>query len=87
MQEKDEKARARDYGLRKLNRRECSSGEMKRFLSQKGIQFTAKNIREDQQALEELLKLGVRATPVTVIDGEVIVGFDRGKIERLLGIT
>jgi hypothetical protein len=28
----------------------------------------------------------VRATPVTVIDGEVIVGFDRGKIERLLGI-
>jgi len=29
----------------------------------------------------------VRATPVTVIDGEVIVGFDRGKIERLLGLT
>jgi hypothetical protein len=28
----------------------------------------------------------LRATPVTVIDGEVIVGFDRGKIERLLGI-
>jgi len=28
----------------------------------------------------------VRATPVTVIDGEVIVGFDRGKIQRLLGI-
>jgi hypothetical protein len=28
----------------------------------------------------------VRATPGTVIDGEVIVGFDRGKIERLLGI-
>jgi hypothetical protein len=51
------------------------------------VQFVEKNIREDQQALEELLKLGVRATPVTVIDGEVIVGFDRGKIERLLGIS
>lgn len=50
------------------------------------MQFIAKNIREDPQALEELGKLGVRATPVTVIDGEVIVGFDRGKIERLLGI-
>jgi hypothetical protein len=51
------------------------------------VQFIAKNIREDPQALEELLKLGVRATPVTVIDGEVIVGFDRGKIERLLGLA
>ncbi len=51
------------------------------------MQFVEKNIREDQQALEDLLKVGVRATPVTVIDGEVIVGFDRGKIERLLGIS
>jgi glutaredoxin len=51
------------------------------------VQFVEKNIREDQQALEDLLKVGVRATPVTVIDGEVIVGFDRGKIERLLGIS
>lgn len=33
-----------------------------------------------------MLKLGFRATPVTVIDGEVVVGFDRGKLERLLGI-
>ncbi len=51
------------------------------------MEFTAKNVREDQQALEELLKLGVRATPVTVMDGEVVVGFDRGKIERMLGIS
>jgi hypothetical protein len=29
----------------------------------------------------------MRATPVTVIDGEVVVGFDRGKIERLLGLS
>jgi G:T-mismatch repair DNA endonuclease (very short patch repair protein) len=51
------------------------------------VQFIEKNIREDQQALEELLKLGFRATPVTVVDGEVVVGFDRGRIERLLGIS
>jgi len=50
------------------------------------VEFVAKNILEDQQALEELQKLGFRATPVTVIDGEVIVGFDRGRIEQLLGI-
>jgi glutaredoxin len=51
------------------------------------VQFVEKNIREDQQALEELLKLGVRATPVTIIDGEMVVGFDRAKLEQLLGLT
>lgn len=46
-----------------------------------------KNIRTDQAALQELLKLGFRATPVTLIDGEAVVGFDRGKLERLLGLA
>lgn len=50
------------------------------------MSYTAKNIREDQQALDELLKLGVRATPVTLIDGEMVVGFDRAKLEQLLGL-
>ena len=59
----------------------------KEFLSQKGIAFTDKNIREDPAALDELQKLGYRATPVTVINGEVVVGFDRGKIERLLDLS
>lgn len=47
----------------------------------------AKNIREDQAALQELLRLGFRATPVTLIDGEAVVGFDRGKLERLLDLA
>lgn len=59
----------------------------KEFLSQKGIPFTDKNIREDPNALAELEKLGYRATPVTLIDGQVVVGFDRGKLERLLGLA
>lgn len=43
-----------------------------------------KDVRADQQALQELLALGARATPVTVIDGEVVRGFDRAKIDELL---
>lgn len=46
-----------------------------------------KNIRDDPAALAELQKLGYRATPVTIIDGEIVVGFDRGKLERLLGLA
>ncbi len=34
--------------------------------------------------MEELVKIGVMTTPVTVIDGKVIVGFDRGRLDRAL---
>jgi len=49
--------------------------------------FTDRNIRQDPAALAELQALGYRATPVTVIDGEAVVGFDRGRLERLLGLA
>ncbi|MBI4381819.1 MAG: glutaredoxin family protein [candidate division NC10 bacterium] len=49
--------------------------------------FVDKNIREDPAALEELQQMGYRATPVTVIDGEAVVGFDRGKLMRLLDLS
>ena len=45
-----------------------------------------KNVREDPAALKELLALGYQSTPVTLIDGEAIVGFDLEKIEKLLGL-
>jgi len=32
--------------------------------------------------LAELEKLGYMTTPVTVIDGEVVVGFDRARLEN-----
>jgi len=38
--------------------------------------------------MEELVeKIGRRATPVIVVDDQVIVGFDRGKLQRLLGLS
>jgi hypothetical protein len=46
-----------------------------------------KNVREDPAALKELLALGYQSTPVTLIDGEAVVGFDAEKIEKLLGLT
>ena len=45
-----------------------------------------KNIRADPAALQELLALGYRSTPVTLIDGEAVVGFDQQRIEQLLGL-
>ncbi len=56
--------------------------KVKEFLSQKGIKYIEKNVAVDETALAELEKLGVMSTPVTVIDGEVIIGFDQNKLER-----
>ena len=58
--------------------------KVKEFLSQNKIEFTDRNIAADQAALDELEKLGYMTTPVTVIDGQVVVGFDRDKLEKLL---
>ena len=57
---------------------------VKEFLSQNKIEYTDRNIAADESALAELEKLGYMTTPVTVVDGEVVVGFDRAKLERLL---
>ncbi len=59
----------------------------KEFLSQNEIDFTERNIAVDADALNELEKLGYMTTPVTLVDGEVVVGFDRAKLATLLGIV
>jgi len=53
-------------------------------LSHNKIEFTDRNIAADEAALAELEKLGYMTTPVTVVDGEVVVGFDREKLQKLL---
>ena len=58
---------------------------VKEFLSQKGVDFTERDITVDDLALAELEELGYMTTPVTVIDGEVVIGFDRERLEHLLG--
>lgn len=60
-------------------------GKVKEFLSQKKVAFTDRNIATDEAALAELEKLGYMTTPVTLIDDEAVVGFDRAKLEKLLG--
>ena len=55
------------------------------FLRAKGVEYVAKNVSEDEEAFAELERMGTMATPVTVTGGEeVVVGFDRKKLERLL---
>ena len=59
-------------------------GKVKEFLSQNKIEFTDRNIAVDETALNELEKTGYMTTPVTIIDGEVVIGFDLAKLHTLL---
>jgi len=58
--------------------------QAKEYLSQKGIKVQERHIAQDSGALADLKKLGYMTTPVIVIDGSVIVGFDAEKIDQAL---
>lgn len=53
-------------------------------LADKGVSFEQKDPMVDEEAEAELAALGIYATPVTIIDREVVVGFDAEKLDRLL---
>jgi len=62
----------------------CQS--VKEFLSQNGMAYEEKDVSADEAALHELMHMGVFTTPATVIDGEVVVGFDRKRLVELLAV-
>lgn len=60
---------------------------LKRFLEEKGIEVESVDVSSDLEAQKEMIEKTKQATvPVTEINGEYIVGFDRKKICELLKI-
>ena len=57
---------------------------MKEFLSQKGVSFEERDVAQDEAALSALEQLGVMTTPVTLIDDEMVIGFDQERLNALL---
>lgn len=57
----------------------------KQYLESKNVQYVEKNIEEDENARKELMdKIGgnFRGVPVLDVFGEIILGFDRPKIDE-----
>ena len=57
---------------------------VKEFLSREGHPFETKNIEEDDAAYDELMKLGARSVPVTVVGDRVVTGFDQARLREAL---
>jgi glutaredoxin-like YruB-family protein len=61
---------------------------LKRFLQEKGIRYSEVDVSADQKASQEMMKKsGQQGVPQTEINGKMIVGFDKNKINTLLGIN
>jgi glutaredoxin 3 len=60
---------------------------LKNFLKEKGIEFQDVDVSADAASAEEMIqKSGQMGVPVSDIDGEIVVGFDKEKICKLLKI-
>jgi len=58
----------------------------KEYLDSKNISYQDIDVSSDKEALEEMVKAsGQMGVPVIVINGEAIVGFDKARIDPLIG--
>ena len=58
---------------------------MKEFLSHKGIPYQDHDVNSNSSAAQEAIKItGQNGVPVTVIDGQSVVGFNEPRLEQLI---
>lgn len=56
------------------------------YLNEWDIDYTEKNISQNDAYYKEMRENRVYGTPVTFIDGEKLLGFQKRKFKKLLGI-
>lgn len=61
----------------------CS--QAKEYLKDNGVAYEERNIKEPAYR-KELMAMGFMSVPVIKIDEETVLGFDRDKINSLLGL-
>ena len=60
----------------------------KEYLSQKGIKYTDYDVAQDREKAKEMIqKSGQMGVPVILVDSEVVIGFNKAKLDELLGLN
>jgi len=63
----------------------CTSA--KRYFKELGIPFKNYDVSKDRSAAEKMVKkTGQMGVPVIEIGNQLMVGFNRGRIDRMLGV-
>ncbi len=61
---------------------------VKRYLTEQKITFREVDVSRDQAAAKDLVRrTGQMGVPVVEIDGRPVIGFDKPRIDRMLGLT
>lgn len=59
--------------------------QAKDYLREKGVEFTDLNVATDVDARNEMVKKsGQMGVPVIEFDGDIVIGFNRSKIDQLV---
>lgn len=59
----------------------------KRYLRERGIRFRDVDVSRDPAAARDMVRRsGQQGVPVIDINGKIVIGFDRAKINQLLGL-
>ncbi len=60
----------------------------KAFFTEKNVAYTEKDVSVDEVARDEMIaKTNQMGVPVIMVDDQVVIGFDKGKLSQLLGIS
>jgi len=57
---------------------------VKEYIKEKGYEYEEKNVSLDKDAKKELLSMGYMGVPVIFVDDDVVVGFNRSKLDEIL---
>ena len=59
----------------------------KEFFKENNIAFEERDVFADEKARQEMIdKTGQLGVPVTDIDDQIVIGFDKSKLKHLLGL-
>ena len=60
---------------------------LKEYLTSKNIPYTEVDVSENEKELEKMVAIsGQMGVPVVDIDGNVVIGFDKERIDEILGL-
>ncbi|MDP3728055.1 MAG: glutaredoxin domain-containing protein [bacterium] len=61
--------------------------QLKNYLKEQGFKYIDIDVSKDHKKAEEMIeKSGQMGVPVADIDGQIIIGFNKEKVKKVLGI-
>ena len=57
---------------------------LKRYLNERRVAYQERDVTRDRGALDDLRRINAEGVPVTVIERDAVIGFDKVRLDDLL---